>query len=161
MAQRTVDNPAMLRSRPKGSSRGSASGTMLAHRGDLATQGTQGRRKILRDRSLTASDQTRKWKRMGGKRKVPCHEDPCGLRLPALFPCGYCYAPKTRTPRTSPQSARRAGKESSAAQTSALDARHGMAKEKHATPHAMHKSNDLLLNVDRTTRRALSAGPRG
>jgi hypothetical protein len=80
---------------------------------------------------------------------VPCHEDPCGLRLPAL-PCGYCYAPRTRTPRTSPQVARRAGKKSSAAQTSALDARHGMAKKKHATPHAMHMGNDLLLDVDRT-----------
>jgi hypothetical protein len=45
--------------------------------------------------------------------------------------------------------ARRAGKKSSAARTSALDARHGMAKEKHATPHAMHMGNDLLLYVDR------------
>jgi hypothetical protein len=59
------------------------------------------------------------------KKKVPCDEDRCGLRLPAL-PCGYCNAPRTRTPRTSPEVARRAGKKSSTTQTSALDARQDM-----------------------------------
>jgi hypothetical protein len=125
----------------------------------LGTQCPKGRKEILRDQSLTTSHQTRKVEKDGGK-KVPYHEDPCNLRLPALS-CGYCYAPKTRTPRTSPQVARRAGKKGSTAQTSALDARHGMAKRS-MPPHTPCTWAMTCFSTwtGPLNKRAPSAGPR-